>query len=218
MQRQIKILITANAFFLLAANAFAPLYAVFVQGITDKVYHVGAIWGTFVFSAGIFVLLFSKYENNLRYANYFLIGGFIIRAIGWAGYMVSTQVWHLYAVQIVLAIGAAMGSPSYSSLYTRYLTKKHYASDWGMDLSIGSILAGIAAFIGGFIVDLYGFNFLLITMIVLSLLSAIVAYIYRKELGTKNLRINLNYFIPRPHISDIDVVKRNPKLSSQQFH
>ncbi|MEK6888781.1 MAG: MFS transporter [Nanoarchaeota archaeon] len=218
MHKQIKILIIINSIFLLAANAFAPLYAVFVQGITDKVYHVGAIWGVFIFSAGVFIFIFSRYENNLKYANYFLIGGFIIRAIGWSAYIFASTLTHLYSIQIILAVGAAMGSPSYSSLYTRYLTKKHYASDWGIDLSIGAIIAGIAAFSGGIIVDRFGFDLLLIAMVVLSLLSAVVAFIHRKELGSKNLKINFNYFIPRPHISDINVVKRNPKLSGQELH
>ena len=119
MHKQIKLLIFINGFFVFAINMFAPLYALFIQKISFDVIHVGGVWATYIILSGFLVYLISKYENNLKYADYFLISSFLMRALGWGSYIFATSLWHLYAIQIFLALGEAFGTPSYNSLFCK---------------------------------------------------------------------------------------------------
>lgn len=168
-------------------NLFAPLYAVFIMDLTSEVYHVGGIWGFYIFSVGILVLLISKYENRSKYADYFLILGFVFRVSGWLGYIFANSVIHLYLIQILLALGESFGTPSYNLLYSRYLDKGHFASEWGLNTSISAFIMGGAAILGAIVVKNFGFIPLFVFMIILSLVSMIIALKYRRDLGAVNL-------------------------------
>jgi len=163
-----------------------PIYAIYIQKISPKISHIGGVWGFHIITAGILVFLISRFENNLKYADYFLIGGFLFRAFGWIGYIFANQIWQIYAIQILLAMGVAFGSPSYGFLYSKYLDRGYFASEWGLNLSINSFIIGGAAILGSLIVENYGFEVIFISMIALSLISTILALKYRKDLGAKD--------------------------------
>jgi len=149
------------------------------------VIHVGGVWATYIILSGFLVYLISKYENNLKYADYFLISSFLMRALGWGSYIFATSLWHLYAIQIFLALGEAFGTPSYNSLFSKYLDKGKFASEWGLQTTINSSLMGGAAFIGSLIVKSFGFNSLFIAMIILSLISTLFAIRFKKSFGVR---------------------------------
>ena len=130
---------------------FAPLYGTYVQNINSAIYHVGSIWSFHILSVGILTLFISKYENHKEYADYFLILGFICRAIGWLGYIFATSVIHLYLIQLVMALGELFGTPSFNLIYSSFLTKGKFASEWGINKSLNSFLMAGASFLGGII-------------------------------------------------------------------
>ena len=185
MHKQIRYLLLINSFFVFAINLFGPLYAIFIRQITPEIYHVGGIWSFYIFSVGVLVLLISKYENRLKYADYFLILGFFFRSMGWLGYIFAEKIFHLYLIQIFLAIGESLGTPSFNFLYSKNLDKGNFASEWGLNTSISAFIMGAAAIIGSIIVKIFGFVPLFIFMIILSFISTIIAFKYRKQLGAK---------------------------------
>lgn len=184
MHKQLKYLLITNSFFLFAGNMFSPLYALFIQKIESATVHIGGIWCTFIFAVGILTFIFSRYENHKEYADYFLILGFLCRTIGWIGYMFSMKLWHLYAIQLLMALGESFGTPSYNFIYSRFLTKGKFASDWGVNTSISSFIIGIAALLGGIIVQNFGFNVLFIIMIICSTISIFLGFSYSKILDS----------------------------------
>lgn len=183
MHRQIKYLISINAFFIFAFNMFLPLYAIFVESISASIYHVGGVWSFYIFTTGLLVYIISRYENRIKYADNFLILGFLMRALGWSGYIFVSSVLHLYVVQILLALGEAFGTPSYNALFSRYLDRGRFASEWGLNISINSFLMGGAAIAGTLIAATFGFSVLFIFMILLSLISTILSLRFKKELS-----------------------------------
>ncbi|MFH1175014.1 MAG: MFS transporter [archaeon] len=185
MHKQIKKLLLINSFFLLGANLFAPLYALYVQQIDAHIVNVGAIWGVYILSVGLFVLFIRKFENNLKKTSKYLILGFFLRALGWVGYLFAARLWHLYVIQIVLALGEAFGTPAYRSLFSNYLDKGQYSSEWGLDIFFTCIITSIAAFAGGLIVQYYNFKTLFVIMICFSLLSVFLALQYTSVLSDK---------------------------------
>ncbi|MFH1173621.1 MAG: MFS transporter [archaeon] len=185
MHKQIKDLIFINGFFVFAINMFAPLYALFIQKLSTDVIHVGLIWAVYIICSGVFVFFISRYENHLKYADYFLVAGFLMRVVGWTGYLFASSLWHIYAIQLFLALGEAFGTPSYNSLFSWYLDKTKFASEWGMNQAINSFIMGAAAFIGAAIVQRFGFNALFAVMIVLSFISTFLAIRFRRQLNTR---------------------------------
>ncbi len=180
MKLEIKQLLFLNSFFAFGINLFAPLYAIYVQHIDSSIIHVGAIWTVYIFSVGIFALLFTKVKNRSSYSGLFLILGFLFRAIGWLGYIFATSIWHLYLIQLLLAAGEAFGTPAYNHLYSSFLDKMQHGSEWNISTSINSFIVGTASFVGVVIVDKFGFPALFGCMIVLSFVSTLLALRYKK--------------------------------------
>ncbi|HLD80497.1 MAG TPA: MFS transporter [archaeon] len=183
MHKQIKYLILINAVFVFALNMFAPLYAIFVQGITKDIVHVGGVWGFYIISVGVFTYFISKWEDKLKYADLFLLLGFALRALGWGGYLVAATLGHVYLIQLVLALGEAFGTPAYNAMFAKYLDKGRFASEYGLQTSIHSFVIGGASVIGALIVSEYGFKALFALMIAFSGASTLAAYKYRGLLG-----------------------------------
>ena len=140
------------------------------------------IWGFFIISYGIAVLILSRFENRKDYALQFIIIGIALRIAGWVGYIFAGELWHLYAIQIIFALGQAAGSPSYNNLYSSYLTRGKFASDWGVDHGVSALITGSGALAGGIIVFLYGFSLLFSLMIGLSIISIIIAVLFRNSI------------------------------------
>lgn len=182
MKPQLKLLLLVNSFFVFAGNLFAPFYALFVQSINLEIYHIGGIWSVFIFSSGILTLIISRYENHKKYADYFLILGFLFRAFGWLSYLFVERLWQLYLIQIIMAFGEAFGTPTFNFLYSSHLTKGEIATDWGINSAINAFIIGTASFIGGMIIQFFGFNALFMTMVGLALLSSGIAWKYKKKI------------------------------------
>ena len=97
---------------------------------------------------GLITFFTRKYLNNTKYSSDFMILNFAIKIIGWVGYIYASSLWMLYAIQILFAIGEALGSTSYALLYSLNLTKGDYATDWGLDKSVNSFHVSSRSFYG----------------------------------------------------------------------
>lgn len=175
MRSETKLLLLVNSFFVFALNLFAPFYALFIQKIDPSILHVGAVWSVYIFSVGIFALLVSRYSKLMEHAGLFLIFGFLFRASGWLGYMFASSIWHIYLIQVLLAIGEALGTPAYNLLYSGFIDKRKFGSEWGVNTSVFAFATGIASLSGAVILDMLGFNALFLVMIALSFLSTALA-------------------------------------------
>ena len=74
-----------------------------------------------------------------------------------------------------MGIGEMIVVPARDSFYTKYLDKKKMASQWAAWESLWFIIAGIAALLGAFIANKFGFKSLFLTMFFLSLLGLIIS-------------------------------------------
>ena len=72
-----------------------------------------------------------------------------------------------------------------SALYSLFLDKGQYASEWGLSASINAFIMGFAAIIGSIIVTYFGFPILFLSMIIMSLISTSLALKYKDMLTGK---------------------------------
>jgi len=109
------------------------------------------------------------------------VGTFIIAVVP-IGYLFSTTPWHIYLLQVVYAMGAAMSFPSWMAIFTRHIDKTREAFEWGMESTFIGTGAGIAGGLSGAVIAMFGFKILLICVSVFTTLSAILLLLIRKKI------------------------------------
>lgn len=175
MNRTMKILLTSSAMFLLAGGLFAPIYAIFVERIGGDLLAAGSAYAAFAISAGVLLFFISRWEDHIKHKEKLIVGGWVLSCIGYAGYMFVREPWHLVIVQVVFGIGTAICNPAFDGLYSKSLDRGKFASEWGMWESMSFIVTAIAALIGSYVADLYGFGTLFSFMFAVSIIGLAIA-------------------------------------------
>ncbi len=178
MNRALRTFLSAESFIFFAGGLLGPLYAVFVQDIGGDVLTVGASWSVFMFLSGVGLLLSGRFIDRLRSEKPVIIASHALQAFGYLGYLFVTTPAHLFAVQMVLGISAAIGFPSRESWFTRFIDKDRIAFQWASWEASYSIAAAAASLIGAVVVSLYGFPVLFLSMFLVSIIGvAVMAFI-----------------------------------------
>jgi DHA1 family bicyclomycin/chloramphenicol resistance-like MFS transporter len=154
---------------------FAPLYAIFARnfGLTPK--SISFIWGFYSLSAAIFILIFGKIENRMMKGK-MIVFGYITLAIASISLLFVHNPKSLIIVLLISALGTGIAMPAYKTMYAKNEKRGMESQQWSW-LDAGNMFAGaLGAGIGGLIVGAYGFRGLFITMAIIQLSAAIVAY------------------------------------------
>ena len=175
MHKQNKLFLMMFSFFGLAEAMLGPIYAIFVNNIGGNILDAGIAWSIFMLISGIGIYLMAKIQDKIKKYTKFMIGGYFLISLGFLGYYFVSNVIQLFLVQILMGIGTVIVVPARDSLYTEYLEKKNLASQWAAWESLGFIVAGIAALLGAFIANRFGFKFLFLTMFILSLVGLAIS-------------------------------------------
>lgn len=181
MKNELKILLMISALLLAAAGLLGPIYAVYVQEIGGDLLTAGTSYAVFAISAGLLTFLFGRWEDRVDHQEKFIIAHYLLAAIGYFGYIVAKTPTHLFIIQAVFGIGMAMGAPAYDGVYSRYMDKGKYASQWGTWEAMHWIVTAIAAALGGLLANLYGFKVLFMIMFALSIIALLVSLLLIKK-------------------------------------
>ena len=181
MKQVLKILLLSSLFINLAAGFFGPIYAIFVEQIGGDLLTAGSSYALFSIAAGILIFLLSKWEDSIKHQEKLLVLGRFLAVIGFIGYLLIQTPVHLFIVQIIFGVSVAIVTPAFDSLYSKNLTKGKFASQWGMWESMVAIVTGIAAIIGGFVAQNYGFKILFVIMLIMSIIAFIISLFLIKK-------------------------------------
>lgn len=110
-----------------------------------------------------------------------LIWGRILTTMGVIGYFFVSTVYHLFIVEFILGVAAAIKDPAYDSLFTKFVTKKRVSLEWGYQWGFTGIFGGVAALVGGAIATVFGFKTLFIFMACSSATSVFIAALLLKK-------------------------------------
>lgn len=188
MQRELRILLLSSALFLLAGGLFGPIYAVFVEEIGGDLLTAGTAYSVFAIAAGIIIFFLSRWEDHIKHQEKLVIIGYALSCMGFLGYLLIRKPLDLFMVQIIFGVGEAIGVPAYDGLYSRHLDKGKFISEWGLWESMNYLVLGVSAAVGGFLAKLYGFRFLFVIMLILSVLGLIVSIflvVRKKRMSSK---------------------------------
>jgi len=171
MKRQLKILLLSSGFFTLAGGLIGPIYAMFVEEIGGDLLAAGSAFAAFSIAAGLLIFFVSRWEDHVKHQERLVILGWGLCCLGFYGYMLVERPWHLAVVQVIFGIGTAVNTPAYDGLYSKYLDKGRFASEWGAWESMYYIVTAVAALMGSAVADIYGFGGLFKLMFFLSLVG-----------------------------------------------
>src|SRR3989344_1734008 len=108
--------------------------------------------------------------------------GYLILIIGNLLFLFVQRALHLYLVQILMGIGVAIVAPAWEALYSLALDKGKESSEWGYWNMGTGLSVSIAAFVGGIIVNYFGFKALFVIMAIFHLISSVIAASLLKNL------------------------------------
>jgi len=115
---------------------------------------------------------------------FMVIGTFIAGFIP-IGYLISSQPWHIYSLQIVYAIGMSMVFPSWLAIFTRHIDKGKEALEWGIESTFLAAGAGIAGGLGGIIASIFGFKSVFVFVSGFTFLAVILLLFIKKDIYPK---------------------------------
>lgn len=187
INKVIKILISSDIFLVSAGGFITPVFAVFltehIQGSNIKI--VGYAAAIYLITKSLLQIPISRYLDKHKGEKddlcAVIIGNFLMSAVFFS-YTFASLPWHIYVLEILYAIGAAMNLPGYNAIFSRHLDHGNEAINWGLHSSLVDLGTGVAGALGGFIVFHLGFNYVFIAGGFFCCISAILPLVVFKEL------------------------------------
>ena len=172
-------LITADFFLQSGWGLIAPIFAIFITQQID-----GGNIEVIAFATASYWIVKSSIQPFLanvldvikgeRDDFRFLVFGMFIAALIPFGYFFSSQIWHIFVLEIVRGIAMACVVPAWLGIFTRHINKGWEAFSWSVQSTGFGFAAGFAAAFGGVIASSLGFGIVFIMVGVFKLISAIM--------------------------------------------
>lgn len=200
LNKIVKVLLISDFFFNCAWGLLSPIFALFiVQQITGDNAKAAQVAGfAALFFWGIKSALqipIGKYldkNHGEKDDFWFMLIGHIITALVPFGYLFSYSFWHIYALQIVYAVGMAMLVPSWLAVLSRHIDKGKEAFEWGLSSTTYGIATGITGALGGILAATFNFELIFILCGIINFVSAFALLYIKKELYKgKNIKNHL---------------------------
>ena len=173
----VKAYIIAESFVWSAWNFVTPIFAIFVINFIEEgsVQLAGMAFSTYLISRVVFELISGKLlihsSDTKKYI--FTILGIACVSLAYLGFAFSKTLPMLFLFYAVAGVGLGIASPAKNALFSMHLDKNKESSEWGIADAVTFIAMALAATIGGFVAEQYGFTWLFFIAFVINLLGTI---------------------------------------------
>jgi hypothetical protein len=177
-----------------AWGLLSPVFAIF---LLEKIATGNLIEGAKIAGFSTLFYWITKSIVQLPIANYldknhgeiddfwFYLVGNIITGLVPFGFLFSYMPWHIYALQVIHAVGMSMVIPSSYAIFIRHIDKGREAYESGLDNTLLGLGAGIAGAIGGIVAGYIGFQMIFIATGIFTLISTFFILPMKKEIQPK---------------------------------
>jgi|GEM_PF-398272 len=172
-RKGLRVLYMYNGIFMLAANLLVPIYSVYTQQFQSSVFSISLVWGVFLVSTTLFSLLLTWNGERIkkqRQENFLMIG-YLVRVVVWLSFIFIGNLWQLMALQVLLGLGEALGSPAFDALFSEKLDSKNRLIEYSRWKVFSNLMTAIGTVAGGAVVSWLGFPVLFVIMAFLALVS-----------------------------------------------
>ncbi len=185
INRVIRSLIVSDLVLFFALGLLSPIFAVFIlENIGNRLevigYAASCYWITRVIMVVPLSRLMDKLKGELDEYSFMVLGTFIISIVP-LFYIIASEPWHIYALQIVNGIANSMAVPAWRIIFTNHVDRRFIGFEWSLeDVGVGIATAASAA-IGAFVADKLGFNVLFGAMSFFGIIGACILLVLRKR-------------------------------------
>lgn len=192
----IRILISSDFLLQSGWGLIGPIFAIFltrqIQGGTIEM--VGFIAATYWLTKSVvqpFIAHALDANKGERDDFKLLILGMFVANLIPFGYLFSSQIWHIFALEFVRGLAMACVIPTWAGIFTRHIDKGWEAFSWSIESTSIGFAAGIAGAFGGVLAAIVGFKVVFILVGTLGLLSSSLLLLIRNQLFLRD------HFAPR---------------------
>lgn len=173
-----------------------PIFAIFLTKQIEggSIVSVGFIAATFWITKSIsqpFIAYFLDLRRGEKDDFNFLVGGMYLANLIPLGYLLSSQIWHIFVLEFIRGLSMACVVPSWAAIFTRHIEKGWEAFSWSIESTSIGLAAGFAAAFGGIIATLLGFKAVFVLVSLFGLISSSILLLIRHQLFPRC------HFIPR---------------------
>jgi len=187
----IRFLIISDTILIGAAGLLGPIFALFIKdfivGGNEAV--VGIAAGIYLFSRSILQIPIAHFIDKIRGEkdDFWLMFIFsVLISIIPLLYLIVNTPLQLYTVQFILGFFTAFTFPAYMAIFTRHIDKNKEGTEWGIYFTLTDIAGAALAMLGGYIAISAGFPTLIITVVVISLIGALLLWPIKPYIKTKH--------------------------------
>ncbi len=173
MNRTIKLLLIADVFTTTGFGLIEPILAIYINGTLTggSLVAAGLASTLFLITKSAVQLPFSRYvDAHDHKIKWLLVGTFIISLVPFL-YIYATDVMHWFLAQILYGIGAGLAYPTWLSLWSTHLDKKHEGYEWSLYSTSVGIMMAITATLGAVLAESVGYQWTFISVGFLSLVG-----------------------------------------------
>jgi MFS family permease len=177
MNRTLKLLIISDIFLLSGFGLIAPILAIFINGnlINGSIFSAGLASAIFLITHASLQLLFS-YKFNPKDRLWMLKLGTALIMLVPIGYILATNIYHIYIAEFIYGVGASFAYPAWFSLFSANLEK----GKRGFQYSIYSAGVGIGTALtaagGAWIAEKFNFKLVFILTGVCALIGLLILF------------------------------------------
>jgi MFS family permease len=166
-QNRFSWLLLSNLSNIFGFALFLPLYGVYIANLGKSPELSSALWAAHTLLTGLLVLIVGRLEDRLqRGYSKALIAGNLLQATG-AVLFLLTNNFSLFAMSLLIySLGTAILAPSWFSLFSASINKKHTAKGWSYSQGFGALSGSLGAACGGYLYHIGGFDYVFIALIV----------------------------------------------------
>jgi predicted MFS family arabinose efflux permease len=145
---------------------FLPLYGVYIARLGKSPELGSMIWAAHTLLTGLLVLFVGRVEDKLHRGYYkSLIGGNILQVAGSVMFLLTQDFALFVAGLMIYSVGTAILAPSWFSLFSGSIDKKHSAKGWSMSQGFSALAGASGAAFGGYLYHLGGFDYVFIMLV-----------------------------------------------------
>jgi len=179
MNKNYKYLMIAGLLCNMGDNLIGPFYSVYIHNAGIELAAIGYASVVFNLSLGIFTMVTGKMSDTMN-KKVVTVFGYGLYAVGSLLYLVVSQPWHLFVLQLISAVGTACLAAPLSSLYAEFIQKGKEGEQWGFLQGGSRIMVAVAVLLGTLIVKYFGFTTLFLVMFTIQVCATFIqAFLFR---------------------------------------
>jgi MFS family permease len=180
MKKILKLLLLADGLVIFATALWAPIYAIFVEGLSASIMDIGIAWAIGMFVYATLEIPMGKLADHHN-KKFFMASNYILTGFIFFYLITITSITELFFAEMLLGIAAAIGVPAYDGLFSRSVDKGQESFEWSIWETVNGYAGAAAALAGAYIIFTFGFSTLFVIMGIICIIAGVLVIIFIKN-------------------------------------